>query len=76
MKHTVLNKDDVAKILREKGFDTENMSGVIITEFPVGKDPSYYKEKAGEVKRILEEIGYNASKGFCVVKMNEEKNNG
>lgn len=73
MKHTVLNKDDVAKILREKGFDSENMSGVIMTKFPFGESSDYYKEHAREVKRIMEELGYNASKGFCIVKNKEEK---
>ena len=74
MRITTPNKDDVVKILREKGFDSENMSGVIMTKFPFGESSDYYKEHAREVKRIMEELGYNASKGFCIVKIDKEKN--
>lgn len=73
MKIITPDKDDVVKILREKGFDSENMSGVIMTKFPFEKSSDYYKEHAREVKRIMEALGYNASKGFCVVKTDKEK---
>lgn len=75
MKVTTPNKDDVVKSLRDKGFDAENISGVIMVKFQFGRSPDYYKEHAKEVKKILEELDYNASKGFCIVK-NKEENKG
>ena len=73
MRVIIPNKDDIVKILCEKGFDAENMSGVVMIKFPFGESSDYYKENATEAKRIMEELGYNASKGFCVVKNKEVK---
>jgi len=62
------SKDDVAEILKAKGFNSTNESGVIITKFLSGKDGEYYKQKELEIKEIFDSIGYKASNGIHIIK--------
>ena len=67
------DKDKAAELLREKGFDTENIDGVVITRFPAGMDKEWYTEQISVVENYLKEIGYDASKGYHIVNKDKVK---
>lgn len=65
---TIKDKDEVAKILRDNGFNSENINGVVITTFKLGESKEQYAKYIRQVEDILLDIGYEASKGFHIVK--------
>ena len=69
----IKDKDEVAKLLVKEGYDSENINGVVITRFQKGLSSEYYKENIGRIRGIFKSIGYEASSGFHIVKVDENE---